>query len=183
MHGSIQLPPIQQEGLASFYGAGEQGMHGKITATGEVFNPLLHTCASRTLPLNSLIVVQDLDTSRWTICRVNDRGPYGARIHKKYGGGWGAMYRRHGKYVVRRRSQGSWEKEEIFERRPGKYRGILDMSYGTALALGVDLDSGLNRVRVRHWPGHLQVSPRMFKKSMPIMSHLPSPTTIPATFF
>jgi len=148
------LPPVQQEGLASFYGAGEKGMHGRVTATGEKFDPSGQTCASRSIPLNSTVIVEDVSTGRWTYCRVNDRGPYGAKLYQRAGGGWAAMFRRRGGYLVKRRDKGQWQEGEFFKRRPGRYRGVLDMSYGTAKALGVDLDAGLNRVRVRYWEGN-----------------------------
>lgn len=150
----VELPPVQQEGLASFYGAGEKGMHGPITATGEKFRPNEQTCASRTLPLHSVVVVEDVLTGNWTYCRVNDRGPYGANLYDRAGGGWAAMFRRKAGYKIKRRVEGKWQPAEWFKRRPGRYRGVMDMSYGTAKALGVDLDKGLNHVRVRYWPGN-----------------------------
>lgn len=157
----VQWPPVQQEGTATYYGAGESGMHGKITATGEEFNPEDHTCASRTLPLNSIVLVENVKTGSWAYCRVNDRGPYGARLNEKAGGGWAAMFRRKGYYAVRRRSGGRWLKPERYERKPGRYLSIMDLSYGTAKALGVDLEAGRNPIRVRYWEGHLPVSPRL----------------------
>lgn len=148
----IEMPPVQQEGLASFYGAGEKGMHGRLTATEEIFDPMDHTCASRTIPLNSIVIVEDVSTGNWTYCRVNDRGPYGAKLYNRAGGGWAMMIKRGRKgYQVRRREAGKWQPSEWFDRRPGKYRGVMDMSYGTALALGVNLDAGLNKVRIRYW--------------------------------
>lgn len=147
----VELPPVRQEGIASFYGAGERGMHGKITATGETFDPSDQTCASRTLPLNSFIIVENPETGKWAYCRVNDRGPYGAVISNRFGGGWGAMFKRRDGYVIRRRDKGRWANPEKYKTRPGTYRGILDMSFGTAKALGVNLDRGLNRVRIRYW--------------------------------
>jgi len=166
----VQLPPVQQEGLASFYGAGEKGMHGKKTATGEKFNPEDHTCASRSLPLNSTVIVEDVLTGNWTYCRVNDRGPYGAKLYDRAGGGWAAMFRRKGGYLIKRRIDGKWQPGEFFKRRPGKYRGVMDMSYGTAKALGVDLDAGLNRVRVRYWDGNPRYG------FSPLVRRVPSPT-------
>lgn len=159
----IQLPPIQQEGLASFYGAGEKGMHGSITATGEVFTGKDKTCASRTIPLNTSIIVEDVRTGKWTYCRVNDRGPFGARLFKKYGGGWAAVIKRRRHYEVRRRVEGEWQEPLFFDKRPGTYRGVLDMSFQTAKALGVDLDEGLNPVRIRYWDKHLPLSPRVYE--------------------
>lgn len=166
----VELPPVQQEGLASFYGAGEKGMHGKITATGETFRPGDQTCASRSIPLHSVIIVEDVETGNWTYCRVNDRGPYGAKLYKRAGGGWAAMFRKKGGYLIKRRAGGSWQKGEFFRRRPGRYRGVLDMSYGTAKALGVNLDEGLNRVRIRYWDGNPRYGYSPVRKQMPTVS-------------
>jgi len=148
---TYQLPPVQHQGLASFYGAGEKGMHGNITATGEAFRPKDQTCASRYLPLHMIVIVEDVNSGRWTYCRVNDRGPYGAKLYDRAGGGWAAMFRRKGGYLIKRREGGQWLAGEWFKRRPGRYRGVMDMSYGTAKALGIDLDKGLNEIRVRYW--------------------------------
>lgn len=55
---------------ASWYAAGE------TTASGEPYEPVQLTAASRTLPLGSRILVTELATGRSVIVRVNDRGPY-----------------------------------------------------------------------------------------------------------
>jgi rare lipoprotein A len=60
-------------GTASWYGP---GFHGKLTATGEVYDQNDLTAAHRSLPLGSRVKVTDLDTGRSVVVRINDRGPY-----------------------------------------------------------------------------------------------------------
>jgi rare lipoprotein A len=65
-------------GIASWYGP---GFHGRLTASGEVYNQYQLTAAHRTLPLPSFLRVTNLANDRSVIVRVNDRGPYhGNRI-------------------------------------------------------------------------------------------------------
>lgn len=124
----IETPPIQQKGVASWYGGGEgdKGLHGKFTATGEVFIPRRQTCASRSIPLNTVVLVEDPKTGNRTWCRVNDRGPYGAL--------------QDGRWVLKLSSED-----------PGEWRGVMDMSRGTATALGFDFRSGLNPIHIRYY--------------------------------
>lgn len=63
-------------GAASWYGSEEDGFAGKATASGEVFDPSQLTCAHRTLPLGSLIHIENLENGRKVMLRVNDRGPF-----------------------------------------------------------------------------------------------------------
>lgn len=65
-------------GVASWYGP---GFHGRLTASGEVYDQYQLTAAHRTLPLPSFLRVTNLANQRSVIVRVNDRGPYiGNRI-------------------------------------------------------------------------------------------------------
>lgn len=67
-----------KKGLASWYGG---RFHGRKTASGERYNKFAITCASKTLPLGTVLEVTNLDNGRSAIVRVNDRGPYvGKRI-------------------------------------------------------------------------------------------------------
>ena len=61
------------EGLASWYG---EPFHGRTTASGEVYDLRAYTAASRTLRLNTLALVECLETGKRVIVRVTDRGPY-----------------------------------------------------------------------------------------------------------
>ncbi|MCE1229145.1 MAG: septal ring lytic transglycosylase RlpA family protein [Firmicutes bacterium] len=63
-------------GTASWYGSEEDGFAGRPTASGEIFDPNGLTCAHRTLPLGSLVIVENLDNGRWVKLRVTDRGPF-----------------------------------------------------------------------------------------------------------
>jgi len=60
-------------GLASWYGP---YFHGRITATGEVFNQNDLTAAHRTLPFDTYVKVTNLRNGKSVIVRINDRGPY-----------------------------------------------------------------------------------------------------------
>jgi rare lipoprotein A len=61
------------EGLASWYGP---GFAGRPTASGEIYDPRDLTCAHRTLPFGSKVLVRNLDNGRTCWVRVTDRGPF-----------------------------------------------------------------------------------------------------------
>ena len=61
-----------QFGRASWYG---DQFQGQPTASGEAFDENQLTCAHRSLPLGSLVLVTNLRNHRSVIVRVNDRGP------------------------------------------------------------------------------------------------------------
>ena len=60
-------------GKASWYGDKEWG---RLTASGEPFNPYLLTAAHRTLPLGTQLEVVNLENMRRVVVTVNDRGPF-----------------------------------------------------------------------------------------------------------
>lgn len=65
-------------GGASWYGP---GFHGRLTASGEVYNQYDITAAHRTLPFGTRVLVTNLYTGQQVTVRINDRGPYaGDRI-------------------------------------------------------------------------------------------------------
>jgi len=71
-------PDYNEVGEASWYGP---KFHGKPTANGEFFNKNAMTAAHKTLPLNSLVRVTNLENGRAVTVRLNDRGPFiGERI-------------------------------------------------------------------------------------------------------
>jgi rare lipoprotein A (peptidoglycan hydrolase) len=121
---SIEGPPVQELGLASWYGDGAR--HGDVTANGEVFDPSEFTCAHRTLPFDTVVMIVNRSNRRRVWCRINDRGPYGARMSD---GSWGVRTSRNG---------------------DGEYRGIIDMSIAAATELGV-MEVGLQQVELRYW--------------------------------
>jgi rare lipoprotein A len=66
-HATVQV------GKASWYGRRNAG---RLTASGERFDPRAMTCAHRTLPMGSVIKVTDIATGRTVSLEVNDRGPF-----------------------------------------------------------------------------------------------------------
>ena len=69
---------LVQTGIASFYG-GKDGFHGAKTASGERFNMFELSAAHKTLPLPSMIMVENLENGKKLVLRVNDRGPFSSR--------------------------------------------------------------------------------------------------------
>jgi rare lipoprotein A len=65
---------MMETGLASWYGP---KFHGKLTASGEVFNQEKFTAAHRTLPWGSRVKVTNLANGKSVDVRINDRGPFG----------------------------------------------------------------------------------------------------------
>lgn len=71
-------PDYDVVGIASWYG---DKFHGKPTATGEIYNKHDMTAAHKTLPLNSMLYVTNVETGKSIMVRLNDRGPFiGNRI-------------------------------------------------------------------------------------------------------
>jgi rare lipoprotein A len=60
-------------GRASWYGAERQG---RLTASGETYDPLAHTAAHRTLRFGAPVRVTNLRNGRSVVVRINDRGPF-----------------------------------------------------------------------------------------------------------
>ncbi len=65
-----------ESGLASWYG---RAFAGKPTSSGARFDPMTLTCAHRTLPLGTRLLVTSRTTGRSVVVTVNDRGPYAQR--------------------------------------------------------------------------------------------------------
>ena len=61
------------EGTASWYGP---YFHGRLTATGELFNQNALTAAHPSLPFDTYLKVTNLQNGDTVIVRINDRGPY-----------------------------------------------------------------------------------------------------------
>lgn len=66
-------PISTEEGLASWYGP---PYHNRRGANGQIFDQNAMTAAHRTLPMNSLIKVTNLQTGQSVVVRVTDRGPF-----------------------------------------------------------------------------------------------------------
>ena len=71
-------PGYDVTGVASWYG---DKFHGKPTATGETYDMHDLTAAHKTLPLNSMLFVTNIENGKTLMVRLNDRGPFvGDRI-------------------------------------------------------------------------------------------------------
>lgn len=71
-------PDYDVTGVASWYG---DKFHGKPTATGETYDMHDLTAAHKTLPLNSMLFVTNVENGKTLMVRLNDRGPFvGDRI-------------------------------------------------------------------------------------------------------
>ena len=62
-----------ETGYASWYGP---GFHGKRTASGEIYDQYDYTAAHKRLPFGTIVMVEDLETHKQVMVRINDRGPY-----------------------------------------------------------------------------------------------------------
>ena len=60
-------------GIASWYGP---NFHAKKTSNGEVYNMYALTAAHKTLPMNTIVKVLNLENGKSIIVRINDRGPF-----------------------------------------------------------------------------------------------------------
>lgn len=59
--------------IASWYGGFH---HGRLTASGEVFNQNLLTAAHKTLPFGTKLEVTNLNNGKSVVVEINDRGPF-----------------------------------------------------------------------------------------------------------
>ena len=62
-----------ENGIASWYGG---KFHGRKTSNGEVYDMHAMTAAHKTLPMNTMLLIKNLDNGKSTVVRVNDRGPF-----------------------------------------------------------------------------------------------------------
>ena len=62
-----------EEGVASVYA---DSLAGRLTASGEPYQPLALTAAHRSLPLGTRVQVVSLSNGRSVWVRINDRGPF-----------------------------------------------------------------------------------------------------------
>ena len=79
VNGNVYVPykkvPIgwSERGIASWYGP---NFHGKYTSNGEIYNMYAYTAAHKTLPMNTIVKVTNLNNNKSVIVRINDRGPF-----------------------------------------------------------------------------------------------------------
>lgn len=64
---------VVQSGKASWYGP---GFHGRVTASGEVFDEAAMTAAHQSFPLGSKAKVTNLTNGNSVEVKINDRGPF-----------------------------------------------------------------------------------------------------------
>jgi len=71
-------------GVASWYGP---GFHGRLTASGEVFDMHAMTAAHRKLPLGTMVSIRNMLNGKTVVVTINDRGPYidGRMLDVSYG--------------------------------------------------------------------------------------------------
>lgn len=62
-----------ERGVASWYGS---YFHGRKTSNGEIYNMHKQTAAHKILPMNTVVLVRNLENGRKTVVRINDRGPF-----------------------------------------------------------------------------------------------------------
>ena len=72
--GAERPPPSRVEvGIASWYG---KGFHGRMTASGEVYDMHQVSAAHRTADLGTYALVTNLENGQAIRVRINDRGPF-----------------------------------------------------------------------------------------------------------
>ena len=68
----------KEKGLASWYG---EDFHGRPTSSGEIYDMYGLTAAHRTLPLQTMVHVTNLENGKSVNVKINDRGPFvGGRV-------------------------------------------------------------------------------------------------------
>lgn len=71
--GPERLPAAT--GIASYYG---DEFRGRVTASGERYDPGKLTAAHRSYPIGTRVQVTNLGNGKRVVVRINDRGPYKA---------------------------------------------------------------------------------------------------------
>lgn len=69
----VEAVRLIENGSASWYGP---NFHGRLTANGERFDMHGMTAAHRTLPFNTLVLVENVNSGKSVLVRINDRGPF-----------------------------------------------------------------------------------------------------------
>ncbi len=70
---SVVVSGVELRGTASWYGI---PFHGRQTANGETYDMNGRTCAHRTLPFGTILLVTNLGNGNTVTVRVTDRGPF-----------------------------------------------------------------------------------------------------------
>lgn len=72
-HPTVAHVGDTQRGISSWYGP---NFHAKRTSNGELYDMYANTAAHKTLPMNTMVKVDNLENGKSTIVRINDRGPF-----------------------------------------------------------------------------------------------------------
>ena len=64
---------FEEQGIASWYG---RKFHGRKTSNGETYNMYDVTAAHKTLPMNTKVLVKNMENDQEVVVRINDRGPF-----------------------------------------------------------------------------------------------------------
>lgn len=170
-----------QGGIASWYGP---NFHAKKTSNGEIYNMYAMTAAHKTLPMNTMVKVDNLENGKSVIVRINDRGPFvtGRIIDLSNKAAHSIDMVKKGTAKVRLTLLGfhakiatsSEEKQEVatvgkyyvqvgaFRRYQGakitqkKYEDIVGNDYGVVIKKGVFKDVAINRVWVSGFRSELE---------------------------
>ncbi len=101
----------QEVGLASWYG---RDFHGRYTSNGEIYNMFKMTAAHKTLPMNTILLVKNLENGKKSVVRINDRGPFvrGRIIDLSYKTAKRLGIIRHGtaKVQITALAEGTWDR-------------------------------------------------------------------------
>ena len=72
-HPTLAKVDDRFKGIASWYGP---NFHAKKTSNGEVYDMYAMTAAHKTLPMNTMVKVDNLENGKSIVVRINDRGPF-----------------------------------------------------------------------------------------------------------
>lgn len=120
-----------RQGLATTYGTVKDtkwgGGHMACAPDYRIRDvPTMHVCAHRTYRCGTILAVENVRTRQRTLCRVLDRGPYGAKLE-----------------------DGTWA-VKIKASDPGVWRGVADLTPATSAAIG---HNGFEQVKI--WPVYI----------------------------
>jgi rare lipoprotein A len=73
LFSSFAIRAVEEFGKAGYYA---DSLHGRKTASGEVYDKNDLTCAHKSLPYGTKVRVTRLDNKKSVVVRVNDRGPF-----------------------------------------------------------------------------------------------------------
>src|SRR3989338_11693599 len=155
-----------QVGYASWYGT---KFRGRRTSSGEPYNMLAMTGASRTLPLPTYAQVTNLENGKTVIIKINDRGPFAAKSNRildlTYAAATKLGFANRGTALVRVTAIDPY----TWHKRPSYYAAAADHKIGrhppkaylqvaafTSLANAQSLQQQLNKIMPHHIPTRIE---------------------------